>query len=38
MKLLRIPLLLFLLAYIAWPYVTILRLDRALSEQRSHDP
>ncbi len=29
MKLLRIPLLLLLLAYIAWPYVTILRLDRA---------
>ena len=31
MKLLRIPLLLLLLAYIAWPYVTILRLDRALT-------
>ncbi len=31
MKLLRIPLLLLLLAYVAWPYVTILRLDRALT-------
>lgn len=35
MKLLRIPLLLILLAYLAWPYVTILRLDRALA---SNDP
>ncbi len=35
MKLLRIPLLLLLLAYLAWPYVTILRLDRALA---SNDP
>jgi len=35
MKLLSIPLLLFFLAYIAWPYVTILRLDRALT---SNDP
>ena len=31
MKLLRIPLLLCLLAYLAWPYVTVLRLDRALA-------
>ena len=31
MKLLRIPLLLALLTYIAWPYVTILRLDRAVT-------
>ncbi len=31
MKLLRVPLLLFLLAYLAWPYVTIFRLDRALT-------
>jgi len=31
MKLVRIVLLLFFLAYIAWPYITILRLDRALT-------
>lgn len=35
MKLLSIPLLLLFLAYIAWPYVTILRLDRALT---NNDP